>query len=71
MPAATRTRSSSLICRTAVKKYTFSILPDVRPGCEGKMTRISEDFYILLEAKVRAAIANHLRCMPSAGKTIR
>ena len=65
-PSATR-----LICRRAVKQFTLDTLKDRRPHLASKMTRVSSDFYVVMEARLRSAIVGHIDDLPSVGKTIR
>ena len=50
--------SDSLLNKTALRKYTFEALARVRPGLVGKMTRVGDDFFVKMEARLRSRIIN-------------
>jgi len=60
-----------LICRSSVKQYTLDVLAANRPALKDKLTRVSGEFYILMEARLRQAIVSHINTLPSMGKTVR
>ncbi len=62
---------SSLLNKSAVKKFTLATLQSERPHLAEKFTRVSGEYYIALEAKLRGVIREHLNTMPSNGKTIK
>lgn len=63
--------SNSLLNKSNVRKFTLDALAASRPGLDGKMTRVSQEFFDKVEASVRTTIVRHLESMPSNGKTIR
>lgn len=60
----------SLLNRAEVRRFVFKTIEARRPGLAGKMTRISEDFFLNTEAKLKAQIVAHIENHNSAGKTI-
>jgi hypothetical protein len=68
MRAASATR---LLCGSAVKQFTLDTLKDRRPHLASKKTRVGSDFYVVMEARLRSAIGEHIDDLLSVGKTIR
>jgi len=62
-----RKSKSSLINRSAVKKYILSELAEKRPHLE--FTRVSESMLLLLEAKVQSMLDNAVHSHRSSGRT--
>ena len=50
--------SDSLLNKTQVRDFTFSALKSRRPSLAVKMTRIGEEYYLKIEARLRAKIVN-------------
>lgn len=61
---------SSLLNRSEVRKFTLSTLQAKRPHLALKKTRISEDYFVRMEARLRAFIENEITNLNSTGKTI-
>ena len=57
----------SLLNKKAVKTFTAEYARTTRP----KFTRVSNGFLICIEGFVKEKIKNHIRTMPSVGKTIK
>jgi hypothetical protein len=68
---ARATSATRLLCRSAVKQFTLDTLKSRRPHLAAKLTRVSSDFYVVMEARLRNAIVGHIDQLPSVGKTIR
>ena len=62
--------SDSLLNRTAVRKFTLDTIKVRRPHLAAKKTRISEDYFVRVEARLRAAIQTDIDNLNSTGKTI-
>ena len=60
-----------LINRAHVRQKTFEALASMRPHLAGKMTRISEQYYIEADTALRAFIVRKIGSMCSCGKTIK
>jgi len=60
-----------LLNRSAVRDFAFAVLAEKRPAWGARVTRISGEFYVAMEACLRNAIASHVERHPSVGKTIR
>ena len=54
-----------LINKKAVKEYALVCAKSSRP----RFTRISKEFYIIADSKMRTWIADYLHRLPSVGKT--
>jgi len=62
-----RKAKSSLINKSAVKKYVLSKIAEDRPHLG--FTRVSESVLLLLEAKIQAMLDRAIHCHRSTGKT--
>lgn len=62
---------SSLINKTHVRNYTLAALAEKRPALKDKMTRISDEYFIKVDAATRRFVSSYLETMPSSGKTIK
>lgn len=56
-----------LINKKAVKQYALDCVKDRHH----KFTRVSQEFFIYIEAKLKADIRNYTHSLPSVGKTIK
>ena len=66
MPSVTR-----LINKTAVKDYTLACIEAERPHLATKLTRISESYYVRVEARLRRIILCEMMDISSIGHTIK
>lgn len=57
-----------LINKKHVKEYALEVSKAMRGG---KFTRVSEDFLIYCDTKLRMIIAEHVKSHPSVGVTIK
>lgn len=60
----------SVINRAELRRYAFKVIEAKRPALHGKMTRVSEEFFQQMEAKLKAMVIQHIELHPSSGKTI-
>jgi hypothetical protein len=67
----TNTRLRSLINNAAVRDFALSAFPVHRPALSGKITRVSRDFLLRAEAKMRDWVCAEVRGDPSRGKTLK
>lgn len=63
--------SQSLINKSNVRQFTMDAIKATRPGLDGKMTRVSGEFFTKVEAATRTFITHYVSSMPSSGKTIK
>lgn len=63
--------NTKLINRMAVRREALSILTAERPHLSEKFTRVGRDFYMMAERSMFAWMVEHIKAMPSKGKTIR
>ncbi len=54
--------------RSKVRETTLAVAKLLRPF--NKFERVGESFFLRIEAKVRAAIAEEIKAHPSKGKTL-
>lgn len=65
------TTKTRLLNRSAVRDKALAVLANTRPHLAGKMTRVSGEFYMRLEAWLVMRLELYVRDMPSVGKTLR
>lgn len=53
------------------REYILKMLAAVRPHLAGKMTRVSEETLVRLDARLRSIIVREIEQMPTVGKTIK
>lgn len=58
----------NLINKKAVKAYALQVSQDTRGG---KFTRVSADFLVRVETKLRTIIAQEIHSHPSVGVTLK
>jgi len=59
---------SSLLNRSAVKKFIIAKLASLRPGMEKELTSVSKEALDKLEARLRVWIESDIMHHPSRGK---
>lgn len=61
---------SSPLNRTETRRLILARLEVIRPALVGKMTRVGDETFTTLEARLRCMIDAELRVLPTVGKTI-
>jgi hypothetical protein len=63
-------RLRHVVNKAATKAAIMDAIKELRPGCVGKLTRVSSGVYDYLEANVITDIRELIRSHPSIGKTV-
>lgn len=60
---------TSLLNRSAVKKFILAKIKSMRPGMEKQITRVSQEALDNYEARLKAVIESDIMILPTLGKT--